>query len=77
MTFFGLVRRNLSGGWSTSALAPLSFCVIATVVVARAVLSHPIGAAMILIYFGMVLFTYRVIWRGGFRKNIPFINSSR
>jgi hypothetical protein len=66
ITLFGLILKTLSHGWSSSALAPMSFCGISAIVITRAALSHPIGAAGIFFYFMTVLFTYRVAERGGF-----------
>lgn len=77
ITLFGLVLKNISHGWSSSALAPISFCAIAAIVISRAALSHPIGAAGIFLYFMTVLFTYRVARRGGLTSIMPRLTSFR
>lgn len=77
ITLFGLVLKTVSHGWSSSALAPMSFCAIAAIVITRAALSHPIEAAGILFYFMTVLFTYRIARRGGFTSIMPRLTSFR
>lgn len=77
ITLSGLVLKNISHGWSSSALAPMSFCAIAAIVITRATLSHPMQAAGIFFYFITVLFTYRVAGRGGFTSMMSRLTSFR
>ncbi|KAI1451267.1 amino acid transporter [Annulohypoxylon moriforme] len=64
LTIFGLLVRNIRHRlWSPFAHAPAIFCILATVIIARAAFSHVITALFIAAFFLFLSLIYRRFWK--------------
>ncbi|KAI0171908.1 amino acid transporter [Hypoxylon sp. FL1284] len=71
-TIFGLLARNIRHRWSSSTVyAPTLFCAVATVIIARAAVSHVVTAIFIVTFFLILSLIHRKLWKRDGTFTIP------